>query len=272
MTTVHVYEAAARFGLRQGLRELWAFREVVLAFAERKLRTRYKQALFGAGWAIGQPLAFLAVFVAFLERADHTEASYAAGTYGALVLWQYANAATASAGSALVSDASLLRRVYFPREAPVIGSVLAFLPDLAVNVVLLAIIAPVLGGTVGPNWLLLPIPIALAVLVSLAVGLPLAALAVYYRDFLYALPIGVQLWLFASPVVYPLAEVPARWHNVYAFANPLVAPIESFRRAASGDQPPPWEQLGWGALSTLVLLASGYRLLKALERRMADVV
>ncbi len=268
-----VYDASAGFDLRSSLQELWAYREVVWSFGMRRLRTRYKQAVFGIGWAVVQPLAFLALFLVFLNRAiGETGSTYAAGSYAALVGWQFASTAISAAGSSLVSESGMLRKVYFPREAPVVGAVGAYLPDLAINTVLLFVLVPILGGTFGPAWLLFPIPYVQLTITALAIGLPLAALAVYYRDFLYALPIGIQLLLFASPVAYPVDQIDARWQHFYAFVNPMVGPLEGLRRIFGDARPPDWSLLAASAASSILVLLVGYRLLKALDRRMADVV
>jgi lipopolysaccharide transport system permease protein len=269
-----VYDAAERFNLRASLGELWQYREVVASFGLRRLRTRYKQAVFGLGWAVIQPLAFLALFLVFLDGAvGNSEGGAApAGAYAALVGWQFSSAAIASAGAALVTESSMLRKVFFPREAPVLGAVGAFLPDLASNTVLLLVLAPVLGGPVDRVWLLTPAPYALLGLTALALGLPLAALAVYYRDFLYALPIGIQILLFASPIAYPVERLDPGWRHLYAFLNPLVGPLAGLRNIYGRGRAPDWSLLATSGASTLVLLALGYRLLKALERKMADVV
>lgn len=268
-----VYDASAGFDLRASLRELWVYREVVWSFGMRRLRTRYKQAVFGIGWAIVQPLAFLVLFMVFLNRAvGETGSTYPAGSYAALVGWQFASTATTAGGSALVTESGMLRKVFFPREAPVIGAVGAYLPDLAINTVLLLVLVPVLGGTFGPAWLLVPVPYLLLTITALAIGLPLAALAVYYRDFLYALPIGIQLLLFASPVAYPIGQLDQRWHHLYAFVNPMVGPLDGLRRIFGEARAPDWSLMAVSALSTALILVAGYRLLKALDRRMADVV
>jgi ABC-type polysaccharide/polyol phosphate export permease len=268
-----VYDAKAGFDLVASLRELWAYREVTWAFGMRRLRTRYKQAVFGIGWAVMQPLAFLALFLVFLDRAiGETGGSYAAGSYAALVGWQFVSTATTAGGSALVNESSMLRKVFFPREAPVLGAVGAYLPDLAVNTVLLLFLAPVLGGAFGPAWLLTPLLYALLGLTAVAIGLPLAALAVYYRDFLYALPIGIQLLLFASPVAYPVDQLDPRWHHLYAFLNPTVGPLDGMRRIYGEAAVPDWSLLATSSASILLILLVGYRLLKALDRRLADVV
>ena len=268
-----VYDAAAGFDLVGSLRELWSYREVIWSFGMRRLRTRYKQAVFGIGWAVVQPLAFLAIFLVFLDRVvGDTGSTYAAGSYAALVGWQFASTATTAAGSALVTESGMLRKVFFPREAPVIGAVGAYLPDLAINTALMVVLVPILGGRFGPSWLLVPIPYALLCVTALAIGLPLAALAVYYRDFLYALPIGIQLLLFASPVAYPIDQLDERWHYVYAFANPMVGPLDGLRQIFGEAGVPDWGLMATSATSTAIILVLGYRLLKALDRRMADVV
>ena len=221
-----VYDAEASFSLTSSLTELWAYREVVLAFGMRRLRTRYKQAVFGFGWAVLQPLAFLVLFIVFLNRTvGGSEPGYAAGSYGALVGWQFASTALTAAGSALVSESGMLRKVFFPREAPILGAVGAYLPDLAINTVFLCALVPFLGGTFGWSWLLTPLPYVVLFITALAVGMPLGSLAVYYRDFLYVLPIAVQLLLFASPVAYSIDQFDPRWHHLYAALNPLVGPL-----------------------------------------------
>ena len=268
-----IYDADARFDLVGSLRELWAYREVTWAFGMRRLRTRYKQAIFGIGWAVVQPLAFLALFLVFLDRAiGATGETYAAGSYGALVGWQFVSTATTAGGSALVNESSMLRKVFFPREAPVLGAVGAYLPDLAINTVLLMFLAPILGGSFGLVWLLTPLLYLFLAVTAVAIGLPLAALAVYYRDFLYALPIGIQLLLFASPVAYPVDQIDPRWQHLYAFLNPTVGPLDGLRRIYGDAVTPDWSLLAASGASILLMLTGGYRLLKALDRRLADVV
>lgn len=271
--TESVYDATARFSLLASLAELWEYREVVLSFGLRRLRTRYKQAVFGVGWAVVQPLAFLALFLVFLDRVvGDVGPSYAAGSYAALVGWQFASTAATAAGSSLVAESGMLRKVFFPREAPILGAVLAYLPDLAINTMLMLVLVPFLGGAVGWAWLLTPIPYVVLVIIALAVGMPLGALAVYYRDFLYILPIAIQLLLFASPVAYPVDQIEGRWRHFYAAVNPLVGPLDGLRSIFADAEPPDWSLLATSAASALLILALGYRLLKALDRRMADVV
>ena len=269
---IATFDADSQFDLRSSMHELWSHREVVRAFAARRFRTRYKQAVFGVGWAVVQPLAFLVLFVTFLRGAVVESAgSYAAGAYAALVAWQYTSAAISAGASSLVNERGLLKKVYFPREAPILGAVGAHLPDLALNIAIITMMAPLLGGSVSAAWLAAPLPAALMTLSALALSVPLASLSVYHRDFLYALPIGVQLLLFASPVAYPIEQLDEQWHHLYAALNPLVGPIDAFRTIFGAGQFPDWSVLGTSAASALVASALGYRILKALERNMADV-
>lgn len=268
-----VYDASSSFSYRTSLNELWAYREVVVAFGMRRLRTRYKQAIFGVGWAIIQPLAFLVLFVVFLGRVvDNTSASYAAGSYAALVGWQFASSAATAGGVSLVNESDMLRKVFFPREAPILGAVGAYAPDLAINTVVLFILAPIMGGEFGLWWFFVPVPYLVLILASLSVAMPIAALAVYYRDFMYILPIGIQLLLFATPVAYSVDQIDGRWQHLYAFVNPFVGPLETMRRGFGSNEGPDWSLLGASLASSVALLFVGYRILKALERRMADVV
>ena len=254
------------------LRELWAYREVAWSFGMRRIRTRYKQAVFGFLWALVQPLAFLALFVGFIGADGEGKGSYAAGTFAALVAWQFVNSAVSGAGGSLIGEAGLIRKVYFPRECVVLGGIGSFLPDLAFNLVALVLVAPVFGAEVTWNWLYL-LPIALVVVAtSIAISIPLAALAVYYRDVLYALPFVVQLWLFGSPIAYTIDRVAHRWWWVYATVNPMVGPLVSFRNIVARGEGPSWKLLGISALTMVILLGAGYRWFKALERGFAEAV
>lgn len=266
-----VYEPVEAIRLRRSFRELWAFREVAWSFGMRRIRARYKQAVFGFLWAVIQPLAFLGLFLTFLGRQGDAS-SFAAGTFAALVSWQFVNSAVSGGGPSLLSEAGLLRKVYFPRECVVIGAVGSFLPDLLLNLVCMLVIAPLLGGHFSWYWLMLPVIAVQVVLTTFAVVLPLAALTVYYRDFLYALPFLVQIWFFATPVAYTVGRVDESLQWLYALVNPMVGPASSFRAIVADGAPPQWRLLGISAAVTLLFLAIGYRWFKALEREFAEAV
>ena len=270
-----ILKGGRRISLGQGLRELWAFREVVWAFAERDTRLKYKQAALGGAWAVIQPLAFLTIFVVVFGRAAGVSGggiSYPAFALAALVPWFFIQTGVLFAAQALILDAPLIRKVYFPREAPVLGAVLSAGLDFAIGFGLLLLLEPALGGRF--SWTVLfviPLWLILALLVSGA-AMALGALNVYYRDFRYALPILVQLWMFASPVAYPLAALPVQWRTLYVFANPAVGTLDGFRRAiAQGQAPDPW-LLAISAVEACVVAWLGYVVFKRVEPVFADVV
>ncbi len=271
----HVFDASSASSLGSSLRELADYREVVWAFTARSVRVRYKQALFGVAWAVLQPLALLVLFIVFFGNVVKVPTGgipYAAFAISALIPWQFISTGVTYGANALVADGHLMRKAYFPREAPVLGGLFSYLPDLGVGLLLVGATAPLTGADFGWRVVYVPVLVLSLVLIAVAVALPLAALTVYYRDFRFALPLAVQVWLFASPVAYPLTRVPERWHNIYAAANPAVGTLEGFRRVLAAGAPPDWSLLGIGTLTASSILLIGYRMFKRLEREFADVV
>lgn len=270
-----VIEGGPRPRLGQALRELWTFRHTVLAFAERDVRVKYKQTILGVLWAIIQPLAFMLVFtVAFgrLAKVPGGGAPYPAFSLSALVAWMFLQTAVTFGANALLMDSAIIRKVYLPREVPVLGAVAHGGVDLVIGVILVAALTPVLGAHLSAAWVFIPALAVLLALLATAVALPLAALNVYYRDFRYALPFVMQLWLFASPVAYPLSVVPARWQGLYVALNPAAGILDAFRRVLALGTLPDARLLLASLAGTTMLLWAGYRLFKGLEPNLADVV
>jgi ABC-type polysaccharide/polyol phosphate export permease len=269
-----VIEGRPRPQLLHSLRELLLFRDTILAYAERDFRIKYKQAVLGIGWAVIQPLAFMAVFsIAFgrFAKVSGGGVSYQAFALSALVPWTFLSTSVSMGTGALVRDSLLFRKVFFPREIVVVGTVLSATADFAFALILFFIVGPLLGAQVSATWLLAPL-LALPVIV-LATGISSAfgALNVYYRDFRYIVPFAIQLWLFASPVAYPLSAVPDRWYNFVVVFNPAAGLLDSFSRVlARGELPDP-QLLGISLAGTLVATWLGYRIFKGLEPSFADV-
>lgn len=267
-TMEFVIEGGRYTRLSERVRELWAYREVVWAFAERNTRLKYKQTALGVAWAVLQPVTFLAVFfVVFgrMARVSGGGSSYAAFAFAALVPWFFVQTAVTFGAQALVTDSALVRKIYFPREAPVIGAVLSAGLDFAIGLALLLAVEPVLGGHLSWNvWVVVPLWLNLA-LIAAGVGMFLGALNVYYRDFRYVLPILLQLWLFASPVAYPLSAVEPRWRMLYVVANPAAGVLDGFRRALTLGQPPDGGLLAIGFAHACVVACAGYAIFKRME-------
>lgn len=255
--------------------EVWHFRDTVLAFAERDVRVKYKQAALGVAWAVIQPLVFMAIFTLTLGRVAHVQTGdvpYAAFSLSALVVWTFTSTSVTFGSNALLADAAMVRRVYFPREVPVLGSAASATVDLIIGLSLFMLIAPFLGAHVTPWWLLAPILYVPLLASALAVAVPLSAMNVYYRDFRFVLPYGMQLWLFASPVAYPLTSVPDKWRPLYLVLNPAAGILDSYSRILAYGRAPDVSYLGLSILSSLAIGLSGYFLFKRLEPNFADVI
>lgn len=275
MTTEMVVDGGSRPALGPGLRELWAFREVVWAFAVRDIRLKYKQAALGVAWAVIQPLAFLTIFVIVFERVGRASGdggSYAAAALAVLVPWFFIQTGVSFGAQALLMDAAMVRKVYFPREAPVLGAVLSTGLDFAIGFGLLLLLEPALGGRLSwtvvfavPLWLIL-------VLLASGVAMALGALNVYYRDFRYALPVLLQLWMFASPVAYPLTAVPDRLRAAYVLMNPAADALDGFRRALAFGEVPDAGLLVISAVEAVIVAWLGYAVFKRVERGFADML
>jgi lipopolysaccharide transport system permease protein len=270
-----VIEGGPHPKLLQALRELWSFRSTVLAFAERDVRVKYKQALLGIGWAILQPLAFMTIFSLTLGRLANVAgggAPYPAFALSALVPWTFLQTGVTFGANALLTDGALLRKVYFPREIPVLGAIAAAGLDLAIGLVLFSIIGPILGANVSWVWLMVPLLCVAMAVLGAGVSLALAGMNVYYRDFRYALPFALQFWLFASPVAYPLSVIPDQWKWLYVIANPAAGLLDGFRRALALGALPDMRILLLSLTSAAMVTVLGYRIFKSLEPNFADVI
>jgi lipopolysaccharide transport system permease protein len=254
-------------------RELWQYRELGGFLALRDLKVRYKQAAFGAAWAVLQPLVGVVVFTLVFRRLAKVPSDgipYPVFAFLGLAVWAYVSSGVTKASQSLVSNSPLVTKVYFPRVLAPVASVLPGLLDLGLSLVVLG--ALMLVYHVSPTWALLTLPLWLVamVAVTLSVGLWLAALNVQYRDVNHAVTLLVQLWLFVSPVAYPSSLVPVAWRPLYAL-NPVAGLLDGFRWALLGA-PPPGAGLILSLGVTVALLISGVLHFQRVERRFADVI
>lgn len=253
-------------------REIWEFHELFFFLALRDVQVRYKQTFLGILWAVIQPLFNMLVFTIFFGKlAGFQKASdipYPVLTFTALLPWQLFATALSNAGTSLISNQNLLTKVYFPRLAIPVSTVLAGLVDFSISFVVLLLLMAVYGVMPGLGILLLPVFILLAVVSALGVGLWLSALAVTYRDVRYTLPFLVQIWMFCSPVIYLSNRVPTKWLWVYAL-NPMVGVIEGFRWALLKTTAPAYVFFISGAVS-VVLLIGGLFYFRRTEKFFAD--
>ena len=256
------------------VRELWAYRELIYFLAWRVVKVRYKQTALGIAWVVLQPLVAMAIFsIVFgrLASLPSDNVPYPLFVFAGLVPWFYFANATSTASGSLVANTNLVSKVYFPRLAVPLAAVLAGLVDLAIGLALELVLLTAFGLPPTPRVLLVPLLVAALALSALAVSIWLSALDVQYRDVRYAIPFLIQLWLFATPVVYPLSVVSDRWQWLFAL-NPVTGTIETFRWALLGSGEFPAPQLALGVVTTLLLLGSGLLYFRRVERTFADVI
>lgn len=269
----HALIKSEESGVRLDLGELWYYRELLYFLTLRDIKVRYKQTLMGVAWVIIQPLTTVLIFTLVFNRFVRLDAGplpYPLFALSGLLLWLFfANAVTNSTHS-LVSNANLITKVYFPRMFIPAASVGAGLIDLAVAFLLLLVLCFHYGVALTLNLLLLPLFVLLMALLALGVGLLSAAVTVKYRDLRHALPFVIQLWMFASPVIYPTSIVPQRWKWLVTI-NPIAGIIEGFRASLTGQ---PFDQLHVfiAAVITLAVLVCSAYTFRRLEHTFADVV
>ena len=256
------------------LDELWAYRELLYFFVWRDIKIRYKQTAIGAAWAILRPLLTMLVFTLFfgrLARIPSDGLPYPIFYYSALLPWTYFASSMQNATSVIVDNQRVITKVYFPRLALPLSSVLSGLVDFAISFLMFCVLMVYYHIHPGLAILWMPVFLLCAVLTALGVGLWLAALNAIYRDVRYVLPFLVQFWLFASPVAYSSSLVPPKWRWVFGL-NPIAGVIQGFRWSLTGQGQPSGRLLLSGAIVLLLLCLTGTAYFQRMEATVADVV
>jgi len=258
----------------RSLRMLPRYADLLYTLTAHRIKVRYKQSLLGPAWAIFQPLAMMVVFAAVFStivRMPTGGHPFPVFAYSALLPWTAFAAAVGSGSTSLVAHAGLVTRVYFPREILPITYIAAAVFDLAVasTVLLGMVVYYQIAVTPALLWIL-PILVLLAG-VALAVSLTLCAVHARYRDVGVAMPLLLQIWFFASPVLYPLAAVPAAWRPFYTL-NPMAGIIDGFRGAVLEGRAPDLAALGSSFAVVIIGLPIAYLWFKYVDATMADLV
>ena len=256
-----------------GWRELWEYRELLGFLVWRDIKVRYKQTVLGASWAVLQPLATMGVFSLLFghwAKMPSDGLPYPLFAFAALLPWTFfANAVSACANS-LVGNTHLISKVYFPRLLIALSSIGTALVDLGVAMVVMFALLAYYGVGVTSELAALPALALLTLLLAFGVGSALAALCAMYRDVRYVVPFLLQLWMFASPVIYPVSLIPAEWRWI-AYLNPMVGAIDGFRSALVG-LPFNWTAIGSSYAITLAALWAGLSYFRRVERLVADLI
>src|SRR6266446_1233255 len=260
--------------LHLDLGAVWQYRELLYFLIWRDVKVRYKQTVIGVGWAIIQPVMSMVIFTVIFgnfARIPSDGLPYPLFAYAAILPWSYFSQAIARSGASLVGDANLISKVFFPRVIVPLSSALAPLVDFALAFVVLLGMMAWFGIAPTPAVIAVPLLLFLALLTALAVGLWLSALNVRYRDVGHTIPFLVPLWMFASPVVYPLSLVPEKWRFLYSL-NPMAGVIEGFRWALLGKASPDLAVTTATSVMVVALLFGGLVYFKHTERTFADVI
>jgi lipopolysaccharide transport system permease protein len=258
----------------RGVGRLVHYYDLLYTLSVHRLKVRYKQSVLGPSWAILQPTLLMLIYTVIFSRIVRVPtdgAPYALFAYSALLPWTFFSTAVSTATNSLVSHSTLVTKVYFPREILPLTYVIAALIDFLVASSMLGVLMAYYHVPLSVHALFAIPTIAVLMLFSIAVSLLLCAVQVRYRDIGVALPLLLQLWMFATPVVYPLSLVPARWQAWYSL-NPMVGVVESFRRVTLQAAPPDFRALAMSGLVAVTLLLVAFIYFKHVEATVADII
>jgi lipopolysaccharide transport system permease protein len=256
------------------LRELWQYRDLLLTLAIRDVKLRYKQTALGVAWVILQPLLAAAIFTFVFGKVAKLPSDglpYFIFAYAGMLGWNAFNSTLTKASACIVGNNQLVSKVYFPRLILPLSTVLSTLLDFAVGLALMAVLSVLYHVAPGLGLLLLPVWLALLIMLAVGIGTYSAALMVPYRDLQYVIPVLLQFLLYASPVAYSVAAVPKRLQMVFFF-NPLSSLLEAFRWSLLGRGQLDWTAVAYAAGATVAVFAFAAFAFRRMERTFADVI
>jgi lipopolysaccharide transport system permease protein len=256
------------------LRELWQFRDLLLAFAQRDVKLRYRQTALGVVWVILQPLLAAGIFSFVFGKVAKLPSDglpYFVFSYAGLLGWNAFSATLTKVSGCLLQNSNLVSKVYFPRMVLPLSTVFSTLIDFGVAFAMMAVMMAIYHVALTPGILLLPVWLALLVMLALGCGLYAAALTVSYRDVQYMLPVLTQLLLYAAPVAYAISKVPEHLRAIYLL-NPIAGLIMAFRWSLLGTGRLDAGATAYAVLVTIAVFAGGAFSFKKMERKFADVI
>ena len=256
------------------LRDLWEYRELLYFLTWRDIKVRYKQTALGIAWVVLQPLLLMLVFTMFFGRLVELPSDgipYPVFTYTALLPWQLFSRAINEGSMSLIAHERVITKTYFPRILLPASAVLASLIDFGIASLILIGFLFFYGAQPGLAIFTLPLFVLLVVMAAFGVSLWLAAFNVLYRDVRYVLPFLTQIWMFATPIIYPISVVPDSWRLLYSL-NPMVGVVEGFRWALLGSTSGMDAMFGLSAFVVASVLAGGILYFQSVQQTFADVI
>ena len=256
------------------LKDLYAAKDLLFAWTGRNIRGRYQQSALGWLWAIIQPAAAVIIFTLIFTRIvpiDTGDTPYIIFSYVAVVPWTFLSTSLTDMSASLVANMNLIKKIYFPREAIPIAAMLARLMDFGVAAALIIILMIIYEMPLYlPGLLFLPLILAIQMTLLLGLGMGLSALNVFYRDVQSVLTLVIQIWFYASPIIYPVTMIPEKFRTLY-FLNPMAGILESYRDVLIHARMPGIYLLPSAAVAVIVFVI-GYWSFKRVEFKFADVV
>jgi lipopolysaccharide transport system permease protein len=256
------------------LRHLWNYRELLWVLTLREIQIRYKQSILGAAWAILQPLALMLMFTfvfSALLKVPSEGVPYPVFSYSALLFWTFFSTSLNNAIPSLETNAALIKKIYFPREFFPMSSILAAVFDLIIAALIFVGMMFYFHVDFTVNILYVIPVLIIQTIFTMGVCFIFSAMNAYYRDVKYALPLVIQLWLYATPIIYPLSLVPERFRTYYML-NPMAGIIETYRNVLVKGMAPDGFYMGIAAAGAVLLFVLGYWYFKRIEMTLADVV
>jgi len=253
---------------------IFKYRELILIWIYREIRSRYRQSALGLGWAIVQPLVqivVISVIFGNIIRVPTGDTPYPVFAYVAILPWTFFSGAVSAAVPSLVNSMDLLTKIYFPREILPISAILARVFDLAIAGVIYIALITIYKIPLFATILYVPLIFLLQLIFIAGIGLLGAAISVFLRDISYAVPIGMQLWMYLTPVIYPIDLVPEQWRSIYML-NPMAVYIQSYRQVVLDGTPPQFEYLALAGAISIIIFIFGYYYFKRLEMAMTDII
>jgi lipopolysaccharide transport system permease protein len=260
--------------LRSSLLKLIEKRELLIMITIRELRARYRQSILGFGWALVQPvfqmLVISIIFGSFL-RVPSSGIPYPIFSYAAILPWTLFSGSITAAIPSIIGNMNLVTKIYFPREIIPISTNLARLVDFSIALIVFATMMLLYKIPLRSTMLYVPLLLLIQIVLSLGISLIGSATSVFLRDISYAIPLGMQIWMYATPVIYPLDMVPPVWRSLYLL-NPMSGIINAYRDVILLGISPNTAHIAYAAIFSICLLAVSYRYFKKLEMSMADVI
>lgn len=253
---------------------LFRYRELLYVWTMREVRVRYKQSALGAAWAILQPVSLMVVFsviFTYFMKVPTGNVPYPIFSYSALLPWTFLVASISLAVSSLTQNMNLVTKIAFPREILPFAVVATALIDLLVGSIVFMVMLGLYRMPISPVFLALPLLLFLQILLTLGIVLIASAVNVFFRDVRFIVPLGLQIWMYATPVIYPLSLVPARFRTIYLL-NPMADLIESYRAVTLYGELPNPAYVALAAVTSIVIFGFGYWYFKRVEWMFADLI